>query len=220
MSKNAYSRADPKDYPHCMDQLFPGERRDLIHNFVERAEINPAHNAIALLMGNGFVDRVLTTNFDPLVLRACANINFFPAVYDFAVSQIFNPGEIFGEAIFHLHGQHSGFILLNTKEEVHKNKEKMAPIFKNAGSGRTWLVVGYSGENDPIFELLTEVDDYRYGLFWVGFRNEPPSDQVLNELLISGKHACYVEGYNADEFFTALTNKLNLMPMVRGWTMK
>ena len=131
----AFSRANPKDYPHCMAQLFPGPRRDLIHELVEgdHVKVNLAHHAIAILMGSGFIDRVLTTNFDSLVLRACANIGFFPAVYDFAVSDIFNPGQIYGEAIFHLHGQHSGFILLNTDEEVQNNKRKLAPVFENAG---------------------------------------------------------------------------------------
>jgi NAD-dependent SIR2 family protein deacetylase len=221
--KRAYSRANPKDYPHCMDELFPGQRRDLIYSFIQGSKINRAHHGIALLMHNGFIDRVLTTNFDPLVLRACAKIGIFPSVYDFASSNIFKPDEIFGEAIYHLHGQHSGFILLNTEKELENNKQKLKPAFKDAGRGRTWLVVGYSGKNDPILEILTEVDDYRFGLFWVG-RKDEPSDHIRDKLLATEMHACYVPGYDADDFFTELTNKLNIADMklmrnkFQGWT--
>lgn len=94
---NAFERAKQKaqpanpTYPICMAELSDAERRDLISDYVDRATINWAHLAIAQLMKDGFVDRVFTTNFDPLVLRACALLGVFPAVYDFAASQRFKP---------------------------------------------------------------------------------------------------------------------------------
>ena len=81
----AYERAQNKttpkkpSYPYCMAELALGERRDFIAEYVDRAKVNMAHICIAQLMKNGFVDRVLTTNFDPLVLRACALLGLFPA---------------------------------------------------------------------------------------------------------------------------------------------
>src|ERR1039458_7470156 len=65
-------------------------------------KINWAHLALAQLIDGGYIDRVLTTNFDPLVSRACALVNSFPAVYDFAASRVFNPDQISEKAIFHL----------------------------------------------------------------------------------------------------------------------
>ena len=80
----AYKRATNKTYPQCMTQLLPDERRALIAEYVDKAKINWAHIGIAQLIKHGFVDRVLTTNFDPLVVRACALANEYLAVYDFA----------------------------------------------------------------------------------------------------------------------------------------
>ena len=60
------------------------ELRDLVAEYVDSAKINWAHICIALLFQAGYVDRVLTTNFDPLVNRACALLGQFPAVYDCA----------------------------------------------------------------------------------------------------------------------------------------
>jgi hypothetical protein len=111
-------------------------------------------------------DRVLTTNFDPLVLRACAMLGEFPAVYDFAISQLFRPGELPDRAIFHLHGQSTGFVLMNTDEEVKTHSERLGPLFQDAGQARPWIVVGYSGDNDPVFNHLAAVERFDYCLFW------------------------------------------------------
>jgi NAD-dependent SIR2 family protein deacetylase len=150
----AYDRADKETYAKCMGQLGPGERRELIKGYVDSAQINWAHIAIASLMKEGYVDRVLTTNFDQLVVRACALLGHFPAVYDFAASQLYHSEDIQGNAVIYLHGQSTGFVLMNTDEEVEEHSKKMAPVFQDAGQRRTWLVAGYSGENDPVFDHL------------------------------------------------------------------
>ena len=89
-----FERADPKTYPKCMAELPPGTQRDLIARFVDKAKINWGHVAIAQLMAHGWVTRILTTNFDPLVVRACSLIGLHPAIYDFAVSQLLKPEQV------------------------------------------------------------------------------------------------------------------------------
>lgn len=113
----------PRTYPSYMSCLSSGERHDLIAQYVDKARINWAHIAIAQLIKNGYVDRILTTNFDPLVARACALVNEFPAVYDLAASSFFSPDPVFPKAIFHLHGQRSGFVILNTPKECDTHRK-------------------------------------------------------------------------------------------------
>jgi NAD-dependent SIR2 family protein deacetylase len=122
----AYRRAGPKTYPACMAELAPAERHDLIAEYVDKAKINWAHIAIALLMKEGYVDRILTTNFDSLVLKACALLGEFPAIYDFAASQSFDPTRVLNKAVFHLHGQRTGFVILNTSKQV--EEQSVAPV--------------------------------------------------------------------------------------------
>lgn len=132
----AYNRAKEKSYPTCMKEFGRSERRDLIARYVDEAKINWAHIVIAQLMKSGYVDRVLTTNFDPLIVRVCALLGLFPSVYDFAVAQILKPGDLRGMAIFYLHGQRTGFVLMNAKEECEEHSKLLAPLFENAGEGR------------------------------------------------------------------------------------
>ncbi len=216
--KAAHSRAakemasGPPGYPQCMAKLSRGQQRDLINEQVRAARINWAHMAIAQLMKHGYVDRVLTTNFDPLVLRACAMLGEFPAVYDFAISQLFKPGEMPDKAIFHLHGQSTGFVQLNTDQQVADHSQRLGPLFQDAGQARPWIVVGYSGDNDPVFDHLAGTDRFDYHLFWVALKDEAPAKHVRDKLLRPGKDAYVVRGYDADSFFVELAQKLKCFP--------
>jgi len=209
----AYDRASEKTYTACMYQLPVAERRRLIAKYIDQAKINWAHLCMAQLIKMGYIDRVLTTNFDPLVIRACALLNEFPAVYDFAASQEFKPGFIPDKSVFYLHGQYTGFLLLNTNEEFNKLSQSIEPIFKDSCDKRLWIVVGYSGENDPVFNHLTKIECFDENLYWIGFKKENPTLHVEKNLLQdTNKHAYYLRGYDADDFFITLAQKLACFP--------
>ena len=208
----AFKRAKTKTYAHCMAELSLGERHDLIADYVDKAKVNWAHIAIAQLMKAGFVDRVLTTNFDLLFVRACALLGRFPAVYDFAASQLFKAADIPDQAVFYLHGQRTGFALMNTEEECKKHSDLLAPVFEDAGKGRVWLVVGYGGENDPVFDHLAKVSRFDNKLYWIVYRDDEPAEHVRKHLLVEGKYAFYVKGFDADDFFVTLAQRLNSFP--------
>jgi len=208
-----FQRAAKRSYPDCMAELAIGDRRDLIAEFVDKAKINWAHMAIAQLMADGYVDRVLTTNFDPLVSRACAMVGQFPAIYDFAASQEFKPHYLSRQqAVFHLHGQRTGFALFHTEEEVSRHKNAIAPLFKDAGEGRVWIVVGYSGESDPVVQHLSAVETFEHNLYWIGYKDNEPAKYVQENLLTPGRYAWWVDGHDADSFFVSLARDLKCFP--------
>ncbi len=195
-----------------MGELLLSERRDLIARYVDEALINWAHLCMALLMQAGYVDRVLTTNFDLLVVRACAVLGLFPAIYDFATSQLLKKADIPGQAVFYLHGQRTGFVLMNTTEDMEKHATLLGPVFEDAGSGRVWIVVGYSGENDPVFDQLARVTRFDNGLFWIGYGDSEPASHVREKLLGPDKDAFFTKGFDADSFFISLTRSLGIFP--------
>jgi Tfp pilus assembly protein PilF len=209
---NAYKRANAKTYPSCMSELAVGERRELIARYVDSAKLNWAHIAIAQLMKCGYIDRVLTTNFDLLVVRACALLGEFPAIYDFAASQLFQAADIPDQAVFYLHGQRTGFVLMNTATECERHSKLLKPVFDDAGRGRVWLVVGYSGDNDPVFDHLANVPRFDWNLYWVGYKDNAPATHVREKLLIDGKYAFHVEGFDADDFFVTVAQQLGIFP--------
>ena len=207
-----YERADEKTYPKCMAQLSADEQRSLIVEFVDKAKLNWGHIALAQLMKEGYVDRVLTTNFDPLIMRACSLVGLYPATYDLAVSQHFEPDKVPDRAVFHLHGQRTGFILLSSEKAVQEHSDKLAPIFEDAGRGRVWLVVGYSGESDPVFNHLASVDRFDNRLYWIGYNDSEPATHVRERLLKENKYAFYTMGFDSDSFFVTLAQMLGCFP--------
>jgi hypothetical protein len=213
----AYKRAEAKaaalpSYTRCMAELSHAERRDLITRYIESAKINWAHVAVAQLMKTGFVDRIFTTNFDPLVLRACAMLNVFPAVYDLAASQKFKPAYVPDKAVFYFHGQHTGFVLLNTKEEVERLSVSIAPVFEDAGRRRLWIICGYGGEQDPVFEHLVNLQSFDERLYWIGHKDREPVRMVEGRLLGEAKSAFYVKGVRRRRLLRNLSSAFGMLP--------
>lgn len=195
-----------------MGQLVENARIKLISSYVDRAKINVAHMAIAQMVKKGLITRVLTTNFDPLVSRACAFINVFPAVYDMAVvTRGYSIGRITDPAIIHLHGQRHGFVQLHKDEDVSRLSDGLGPLIHDSAKVCTWLVVGYSGNNDPVFRKICELPSFDGRMFWIGYQ-ETPDDMIQRELLNKGKDAHWYGGQDADIFLSSLASELKCFP--------
>lgn len=207
-----WERENPKSYADHMKLLPPRERKDLINTFIKAAKLNYAHLCMAKLIQAGYVDRVLTTNFDTLLSRSLALENIFPGIYDFALHQEYRPEETSDISIFHLHGQKDGYKLLNTEEEVEEIFKKSRPLFEDTFKDRTIIVVGYSGVNDPVVEHLKKVDYFNHSLYWITYEDHEPEEEVKEGLLNKKNYSYCIKGYNADSFFLELNNRLNLDP--------
>ncbi len=138
LKKYSYLRnrlGDKPTYVACMASLLSGPRQDLIREVCEQAKINWAHIALAQLIKNRFVNRVLTTNFDPLIVRAGALVGTFPAVYDLAVTERFSSSLVAEQAVFHLHGQHAGMVQVHTEKDFDQVKARLKSAIEAADRG-------------------------------------------------------------------------------------
>jgi NAD-dependent SIR2 family protein deacetylase len=129
-------------YGACMQLLSINERRDLIRPFLEVTKINWGTIALAQLMRENYVERVLTVNFDLVLERACGLLGLQPAVYDFGVAPANDPSMIVSQAIVHLHGQSYGLVLLNTDDETKEHRKKLQPILKDTLRTAPLVVLG------------------------------------------------------------------------------
>lgn len=203
--------ADRRNYNKVMAALTTNQRRGLLDPHIDAARVNWAHLALAQLFATRKVDRVLTVNFDPLLVRACAMAGLFPAIYDLATTERFREAHIAPRSLFYLNGQHTGFVTLNTEDELNRHHKRLRDIVHNTGTRRTWIVVGYSGDADPLLDVLAEREIFEGGLYWVGHDATPSSD-LERKLLSAGKDAFYLGGQDADRFFTELAQRLGCFP--------
>jgi hypothetical protein len=196
-------------YGACMDLMTVPQRREFIRQFLENPKINWGTLALAQLIEQKFVSRVLTVNFDLVLENACGLLGLQPAVYDFGVAPAADTDMIVSPAIIHLHGQSYGLVLLNTDEETDKHRAKLEPILINALRAAPLIVAGYSGSADGIF--LTLLKEFRgdYPLYWLGYEEEMPAHI---QPLSANRHFRFIGGADFDRFMIELAHSLRCWP--------
>ena len=146
-------------YADLMACLGPVQRKAIFRDYVGKARINVSHIYLAHLLIEGFVDYILTVNFDDLALRALALYNIFPPVYDLSILKDLTTTTLDTGSLTFLHGRHNGLWQLNTHEEMAKihTGNIAGSILNKIANNRPWIVVGYSGD-DFIFDHLVSLD--------------------------------------------------------------
>jgi hypothetical protein len=200
-------------YAEHMALLPSVDKYNLLRRYVDRAAVNAAHLYLAQLVSAGFVDRILTTNFDSLAAQALLLVNERPFVYDLANMKVFQLGQVASPSVIHLHGQFGGFVTLHTEDDFRTLGDFVATVLTDTLSERTLIVVGYSGLNDPVFDQICRygIDNREYpnGLVWVSHKDAEPPEHVFTGLLENrARMAYYLREYDADSFFMALARTL------------
>ncbi|ENV38021.1 hypothetical protein F959_00778 [Acinetobacter venetianus RAG-1 = CIP 110063] len=205
-------------YNDIMTKLSNVKRKELFKWFIEgntakgieKAKLNFAHIAIAELLKQGYFSRILTVNFDPLLIHACYMVGMypFPAIYDLGAMGKVNAELLHDPSIVYLNGQHVGFVQRNTTDQLEAHKETLTQIVRSTGCNKTWIVAGYSGENDPLMEALNELRPYNNWLYWLEY-----SDQVIQKdshhFLENDEECKVIYKCDADEAFMNISGLLN-----------
>ena len=201
--------AKERTYAKLMNCLLPNQRDELLKKYIDEAKINVTHIYLAQLISEGYVDYVLTVNFDNLLLRALAFYNIFPSTYDMAILKDLTTTTFKEKSVVYLHGQHHGPWLLNTFEEMEKVRNTVPRIFDTIKNQRPWVFIGYSGE-DPIFDHVKNLGRFDNGLYWVTYNDSYPSEKIQSFLSHSNINAFIIKGYDSDSFMLKLNSELGL----------
>ena len=202
-----------RTYAKLMSCLLPAQRDELLKKYIDEAKINVTHIYLAQLISEGYVDYVLTVNFDNLMLRALALYNIFPATYDLAILKDFTTSTFKEKSVVYLHGQHHGLWLLNTPEELEKVRNTVPSTFDTIKNQRPWVFIGYSGE-DPVFEYVKKLGRFNNGLYWVTYNNSNPNEDIQKFLSDPNTNAFVIKGYDSDSFMLKLNSVLGLVQPV------
>lgn len=203
--------ADEKNYYKIMKALTADERRDLFYDYITNKDvkINVTNIYLAQLLREGYIDFVLTVNFDDLILRACALFNFLPPVYDISNIKVPTTSNFREKSVIYLHGQHFGQWLLNSDNELGKIEKVIPNVFNEIKNRRTWIVIGYSGK-DEIFNHIENLGSFTNELFWVNYLDTIPEDCVSKLIDNPDANANLIKGYDADSFMLKLNAELKL----------
>ena len=204
---------DPNEshaYGKLMEVIGSNERRDLLQRYFTKAKVNWANVAVAQLLAQDLIGSVLTVNFDPLLAKACALVGVYPAVYDFSRSRADEKLQHLARpSIVHLHGQSSGFVLLNAAKETKAHASKLAPVVRHCVQQGPLVVLGYSGGADGVFTTLANCYCGEEQLYWLGY-DEAPNDAVGKFLARST--CAFTPKVDADRFLIELAQEFKIWP--------
>ena len=213
---DAYTDAEaikqPVDYNTAMAQLSLVQRKTLLNGLIKKAKVNWAHLALAQLLKDNKIQRVLTVNFDPLLIQACGLTGYYPPVYDLTTIDKYQERKVADNSILYINGQHTGFVMLNAEDELKKHRNRLKQVVTGIGTDVIWIVVGYSGEADLLLDVLAEEEIFEADLYWLGHGAEPSEALQKSGLLNEGRHAFYIGSQNADKALTTLAQKLRCFP--------
>ena len=205
------SDEDRRDYGKCMGHLETSKRREYLQKYIGAAKINWSHIALACLIKEGYIRRVLTFNFDNLLARSCGLLGQYPPTYDFTAANLNLHRLIDDPAIVHLHGQRHGFVQLNTDSETEEHATRLKEFVGHTLSESPTLFIGYSGKNDAFLPQIEEQFSDQHRLFWVDMGDQAPDH--LQRKLLSSRLAHYMSCENgADLFLIQLARALDCFP--------
>ena len=209
--KNIDHKRDKFNYGKYMSVLDKDERRRLLKpHIIDNKNINWAHIALACLIQAGYVQRVLTFNFDSILSRACNLLGLHPSIYDFTTANPHLYHLINDPSIVHLHGQGTGFVQLNTKEETQKHTEHLGDFIASTLNSNPSLFIGYSGNADEFFPLLKEKYSEQHRLIWAGRKeniNKIEAESVKDFLKENSNLTHYIGNTDADHFLIQLAKE-------------
>lgn len=166
--------ADVSEYTFLMGKLgSPKERAQRVKSYVNRArdnegrlKINWSHLLLASMVEKGYVNRLLTTNFDPLIVEALAVTGQPIRTYDLNTTGKYHPGTLDPASVIYLHGQMHSLFLANSQNEMEKLQELYPKVLQEAVQDSLLIVVGYSGECDPVLGALGDLPNFPLGIWW------------------------------------------------------
>lgn len=209
-------KGDKGEYSFYAKKCFPIEknRSQYFQDICRNTKPSIGYRSIPLLVKQGLLDSIWTTNFDELVLNSCmqGGVQGYEIALD-SVHHIHQRTQSRNELpIIKLHGDFKFGDLKNTDDELKKQddvfREKLIEYLKD----KHLIVMGYSGRDNSLMEALSKAYSQPGGgmLFWCGYHdnNSYEVEDLINVANRNNRNAYYIP---TEGFDTTLLNITKLV---------
>jgi hypothetical protein len=207
---------DP-NYSHLLENLFPSQED---RNQFLREQIEPtpaereeglkqptdAHKAIAKLVARGYVQIIVTTNFDRLLEQALQAEGVQPnVIHNDDSAQGALPYVHTDCTILKIHGDYTDTRSLNTAGELEEYPERLATLLGRLFDEYGWVVCGWSGDWDhALRRALLSSPNRRFQMYWSHYG--PLEGRAAEIVEQREARAIKIEG--ADAFFVGVSERV------------
>lgn len=210
------SKGDIDEYSFYAQKCFPIEenRRQYFQKICANKEPSAGYRTIPILLKQGMLDSVWTTNFDDLVKIACINgkaqaIDISLDTVDRINQRTQNRNEL---PIIKLHGDFKYGSLKNTSKELQQQDETLRSKLVDYLSDKNLIVIGYSGRDISLMNSLKDAYSKSGAgiLYWCGYGDKINSEvsKLLKFIEKQGRKAFYI---NTDGFDNTMLNLTKLI---------
>jgi len=206
------------EYEHYFEAVHSSEadRRRYIEDMVRQARPSHGHLSLAGLLKLDKARLVWTTNFDRLVedavsttLGSTTTLNVIQLDSASQATEALN--EERWPLLIKLHGDYQSRCLKNTAEELQRQDANMRKALVEASARNGLAVVGYSGRDSCIMEVLSDAlrreGAFPFGLFWFtrpGDQLRPKVTALMESASVAGLDAHVIEVDTFDELVSSL----------------
>lgn len=194
------------------------QRQNLLKEFfepseaeAERGEKQPteAHQSIAWLVDSGYIDVILTTNFDQLIEKALRDHGVNPVVISGPENaRGAEPLQHQSAVVVKVNGDYKETNIKNLSSELDSYSDPMQEIVDRVFHEYGLIVCGWSGEYDMrLRESLHECETHRYSTYWT-YYNE--LGDVAQEL-VAARDAFTIQHNGAASLFSDLRDRVRAL---------
>jgi hypothetical protein len=192
-NQGSYVERDSKEeYSFYAKKCFPIEknRSQYFQKICSNVKPSIGYRTIPLLVKNGLLDSVWTTNLDDLVMNSCVlgGVQGIEITLD-TVERINQRTQNRNELpIIKLHGDFKYGDLKNTDEELQSQDETFRQKLIEYLGDKHLIVVGYSGRDTSLMNALKDAYSKKGGgmLFWCGYHSN--NSQEVSDLIQHAKN--------------------------------
>jgi Flp pilus assembly protein TadD/NAD-dependent SIR2 family protein deacetylase len=198
MSAQEWYTKDGNQYCKLFEKFEPKEigRQRYIESIIERREPSFGYVVLANLIASNYINTIITTNFDDLVYSACTTFTSIrPIVYAYGVMASEMRITAQRPKILKLHGDFLYSALKNTDEEIAAQDPNMARQLRQVLSEYGLIVVGYSGGDKSVMDILAQISE-RNDFYWCVRRGDEPNEAVKKLLKDKGGFIVEIEGFD------------------------
>jgi hypothetical protein len=211
---------EPPSYSNLLEHLVKtqAERQQALKRYFESTEDERAngvklptiaHKAIAQLVRDGYIQVVITTNFDRLLEQAIEAEGVMPTVLSTADAvQGALPLQHTTCTVVKIHGDYLDTRMRNTEEELSEYEESFNRLLDRIFDEYGLIVCGWSGGWDHALRAaLQRCKTHRFSMYWMS--RGQIGDQARQITVL--RHATILQIEGADQAFQALTEKVTAL---------
>lgn len=189
------------------------QRRIFVENEVSDKDPSIGYAYLVKLISSNYFNTVFTTNFDDLLNEAFyrfSTIRPMVCAHDSSISGVTVTSE--RPKIIKLHGDYLYDNIKTTMRETESLETNMRMKFKEFARDFGLIVIGYSGQDRSIMDILSYLLDqesyFKNGIYWCVRKGTTEISNELKKLLWKDR-VYYIEIDGFDEFMAELNNSLN-----------